>query len=362
MFSDSGQSMRRATVSLVGVFVLFSAIAATVSSDVRPGFRATRPAGPVIGAHYYPWYEEERWVGQPVAHTPKLGRYSSSDRAVVAEHIRWAQQADIDFFMLSCLAPNGREAINLREAVLPELERASFRFALHYETPIALGLRPEKPIDLAAKLPDGTVAGDRMIEHFDHLAETYFRLPNYLRCDGKVVVMLYLVRNFEKAGRYLKTIRERAAARGLELYLIADAMYWEKPGELDWPFLREHFQAVTAYNMYDRPNFLRSVERQYAATDRAARSHGMRMIPHVMPGYDDTRLRGAGRAAYDRDGGQFYRDYWRLATEFVVPDQRLLLITTFNEWHEGTELEPSEEYGDLYLRLTRAMASDLRRK
>lgn len=347
---------------LVALVLILFVLALAVLPERRPPRGPVESGGPLVGAHYYPWYDHERWAGQPATDTPTLGRYSSADHAVAAQHIRWAKQADIDFFMISCLSPDGPEAKTLRASVVPALEEAAFRFALHYETPIALGLRPDKPIDLAAKLPDGTVAGDRLSEHFDHLAETYLRHPQYLRYDGKAVVMVYLVRNMENAGPYLKTVRERLAGRGVELYLIADVMYWERPGELDWAFLQEHFQAVTAYNMYHRPEFLSGVKRQYEATDRAARARGLRMIPNVMPGYNDTRLRGAGRTTIDRVGGAFYRDYWRLASEHVRHDQPFLLITTFNEWHEGTEIEPSAEYGNSFLRQTREMAKELRNR
>jgi hypothetical protein len=114
--------------------------------------------------------------------------------------------------------------------------------------------------------------------------------------------------------------------------------------------------------MYHRPGFLDAVRGQFRAADRAARAAGLRLIPNVMPGYDDTPLRGAGRATIDRRRGRFYREYWGLASEFVGPDQPFLLVTSFNEWHEGTELEPSAEYGDLYLRLTRELAAGLRKR
>lgn len=326
-----------------------------------PNGRPHAPASPpLLGAHYYPWYAPDRWAREPAAATPALGHYRSDDPAVVAQHVRWARDADLDFFVLSHLDPRGPEAKTLRDVTVPGLAADGFRFALHYETPIALGLRPELPTDFAATLPDATVVGDRFVEHFDHLADQYLRHPQYLRYGGRPVVMLYLVRTWVNAGPYLRAVRERMAARNIDPYLIADVMYWEEPGELDWPFLADHFQAVTGYNMYDRPDFLPRVRRQYAAADRTARGRGMRMIPHVLPGYDDTRLRGTGRVTYPRRGGAFYRAFWELGATFVGPDQPFLIVTTFNEWHEGTALEPTATDGGLYLRLTRELAAGLR--
>jgi hypothetical protein len=340
-------------VTVVIALILSCSVPATAGEPGDAGHRC-------LGAYYYPWYYTERWTREPVTHTPELGRYRSDDREVVARHIEWAKRADLDFFLVSWLSPDGREGKNLEQCVLPALERADFRFAILYETPLALGLPAGQPIDLAGRLPDGVKAGDRFVEHFDHLAEAYLSHRCYLRYDGKAVVVVYLVRDMVNAGPYLKAVRERLGKRGIDLYLIADAVYWEAPEKLDWALLREHFQAVTAYNMYHRPGFLDAVRDQYRAADRAARGAGLRFIPDVMPGYDDTRLRGGDRATIDRRQGQFYRDYWDVASAFVGPEQPFLLITSFNEWHEGTELEPSEEYGDSYLRLTRELAGGLR--
>ena len=60
-----------------------------------------RPAERLLGAYYYPWYYKERWAREPVTNTPKLGWYSSDDRKVAADHVRWAKQADLDFFLIS---------------------------------------------------------------------------------------------------------------------------------------------------------------------------------------------------------------------------------------------------------------------
>lgn len=307
----------------------------------------------LIGAYYYPWYTPERWTREAVTHTPSLGWYDSKDRAVAARHIEWARQADLDFFLVSWLSAEGYEGRNLREALQPELEKAKFRFAVLYETPLALGTPAGKPIDLSGK------AGEVFVAHFDALAAT-FASPAYLRHDGKPVVTIYLVRDMVNAAPALKTVRERAARRGIELYLIADVVYWASPDTLDWKLLKEHFQAVTAYNMYTRPKFLEAVRDQFRASDRAASAAGLRLIPNVMPGHDDTPLRGTERVTYHRRRGDFYREYWGVASEFVGPTQPFLLVTSFNEWHEGTELEPSTEFGDRYLTLTRELAGALR--
>ena len=326
----------------------------------RAGTGAT--AALLIGAYYYPWYYPERWTKEPVTDTPQLGWYSSDERPVARQHVRWAQQADLDFFMVSWLAPGGHEDRNLKQAVLPELESSRFRFALLYETPLALQIPAGQALDLEKKLPDGVRAGDRLVEHFDYLADTYLKQKSYLRFDGKAVVEFYLVRDMKNAGPYLKLVRERLRKRGIELYLIADVIYWEPPEKLDWSFLKEHFQAVTAYNMYYRPKFLASVREQFQTSDRVAREHGLGFIPNVMPGYDDTPLRGEERVTVNRRHGQFYRDSWDSAAPFVKADQPFVLITSFNEWHEGTELEPSTEYGDKYIELTRERIGQVRRQ
>lgn len=51
----------------------------------------------------------------------------------------------------------------------------------------------------------------------------------------------------------------------------------------------------------------------------------------------------------DRLDGAVYRVLWDEAIK-ARPDW--VLITSWNEWHEGSEIEPSWEDGDKYLQLT----------
>lgn len=321
-----------------------------------------RTSTPLFGAHYYPWYFPRKWTLEPVCDTPRLGHYDSGNRAVAKQHVQWAKQAGLDFFIVSWINRAGREDQNFRHAVLPEIEEQGFRFAFHYETALALGLQAGKgPLDFDRKLDGGARAGDRFVAQFDYLADTYFERKSHLTCNGQVVVILYLVRDMTHAGPDLTRVRERMRKRGIDLYLIADVVFWAPPESWDWALLKEHFQAVTGYNMYYQPQFLDRVRAQYQASDRLARENGLKFVPTVMPGYDDTRLRGKDRATLDRQDGAFYRKFWEMSSPYVTADQPFLLITTFNEWHEGTELEPSREFGDFYLTLTKRLIAEKRR-
>jgi len=73
-------------------------------------------------------------------------------------------------------------------------------------------------------------------------------------------------------------------------------------------------------------------------------------------------LRGTDRPTLPREDGAFYRSYWDLASQYVHPDQPFLLISTFNEWHEGSELEPSKQFGRGYLDETRELSDALRER
>ena len=74
----------------------------------------------------------------------------------------------------------------------------------------------------------------------------------------------------------------------------------------------------------------------------------------IIPGYDDHKLgRKEPRPITARHDGQTYRAMWEQAIA-VNPDW--VLITSFNEWHEGSEIEPSVPDGDTYLKLTKEYA------
>ena len=99
-----------------------------------------------------------------------------------------------------------------------------------------------------------------------------------------------------------------------------------------------------------------------------AREHDLLFIPCVGPGYVDTRIRPwNGSTTRPREGGAYYDRMFDAALGVRPP---FVGITSFNEWHEGTQIEPTvpkaidgyiyEDYAplapDYYLKRTRHWA------
>ncbi|ETO12492.1 mannosidase, endo-alpha [Reticulomyxa filosa] len=80
-----------------------------------------------------------------------------------------------------------------------------------------------------------------------------------------------------------------------------------------------------------------------------AYKHNLIFVPSVSPGYDDTRIRPWNAMnTQPRKNGAYYKDYWNAIFKInaLTPHQpiRFVSITSFNEWHEGTQIEPSISY------------------
>ncbi len=74
----------------------------------------------------------------------------------------------------------------------------------------------------------------------------------------------------------------------------------------------------------------------------------------IIPGYDDSKLgRPDPRPITDRNDGSTYSTLWQDA---IAANPDWILITTWNEWHEGSQIEPSNELGSRELDTTATYA------
>jgi hypothetical protein len=184
---------------------------------------------------------------------------------------------------------------------------------------------------------------NKLAADFSYLNKQYFSNGDMLKLDGKPVVELYLARTFtgDVAGT-MKTLHDSN-----NVYLIGDMVYWNTPyNNINC------YDGITSYSMYTPDqsildSFDTSLDQAYAGAYQAANNANVEFIPMVMPGFDDSAVKGRNDIPFQRslDG---FKQQIEIAKKYLG-DHKMYMITSFNEWHEYTSIEPSKEYGFSYL-------------
>jgi hypothetical protein len=73
-------------------------------------------------------------------------------------------------------------------------------------------------------------------------------------------------------------------------------------------------------------------------------------ICELGPGYDHSAVPGRTPLVRKREGGKFYEESWQ---KFLREPSNFVMIETWNEFHEGTDIAESREFGRQYIQLTR---------
>jgi len=302
---------------------------------------AARPQKQVL-AFYYGWYgPDSHWKGvdtakKTIANTtdyPAAGPYDSLDPETIERHVNEARNAGITGLICSWWSKSDRTDQQLK----PLLEKA-------HAGRLAITVYVENAAS-AQDLADACL----------YLLTTYGDHPAWLKLDGKPVLFFYdrvlqtLGLDGWKAARAIidKTMPDKYAviATGNSRRQIAERAplfagthiydmpyYLSEPHVFEWLWLRGFYRDWVKYQK------------------------GQSVITAtVMPGYDDHLLgRPEPRPMLLRDDGRLYRDLWQAAIA-AAPDW--ILIVSFNEWHEGSEIEPSVEHGDRELKTTKEMSA-----
>jgi glycoprotein endo-alpha-1,2-mannosidase len=313
-----------------------------------------------VSAYYYPWYgaNGQHWElgydGKNDGRGPLAGEYDSRSPELIGQHFALSREMGIDNWVCSWWGPDSSEDVTLRDHVLPQLAIArekgesTLTFCLFYEAAGLLGLDPVDGI----RLDSATI--NQFTSHFRFIADQYFSHPAYRRIDGRPVVYLYLSRTFTgDYPRALAAVRAIGLARGYGLFLVGDEVYW---GEPEAERIRL-YDAVTPYNMHgptgyaglsDWTPFLADCDAVYARWREVATEIGVAFIPGTMPGFDSRGVDATAHYVIPRrlrpDAGPLstFTAMSEMAKKHLDPALREVTITSFNEWHEGTRIEPAK--------------------
>lgn len=76
-------------------------------------------------------------------------------------------------------------------------------------------------------------------------------------------------------------------------------------------------------------------------------------VASLGPGYDHHAVPGRDPLVVDREGGAFYRRNWeRFLSYDPARRAKVVMVETWNELHEGTDVADTTEYGRQYIELT----------
>jgi hypothetical protein len=274
------------------------------------------PAAPIpVMAYYYIWYDEKSWDRAKVDY-PVLGRYSSDDRAVMEQHVRWAKEAGIKGFIVSWKSTFKLD--RRLEQLMDVAAEQDFYLWIIYQ-----GLDFERD-----PLPVEQIEAD--LAYFD---EQYADHPVFALLE-RPVVLLSGTWEFTPAqisrltAPYRDTLTILATERNLPGYeRLADlvdgnAYYWSSVN----------------------PKTYRGYQAKLDAFSQAIHQNGGLWIAPAAPGFD-ARLIG-GTSVVEREDGQTLRTQLDTAMR-SAPDA--IGLISWNEFSENSHVEPSLKYGARYL-------------
>ncbi len=299
---------------LAGLAALLLLLFGPLFQRQAPGAAAQSDPIPLL-AYYYIWFDPGSW-DRAKRDLPLLGAYSSDDRGVMEQHVRWAKEVGFNGFIVSW---KSTEPLNRRLAQLVEIAaQEQFKLVIIYQ-----GLDFER-----RPLPVEEIVGD-----LEWLLETYAGEPVF-NLFGRPVIVLSGSWEFSP-----EQVRQMAASTHEKAYLLATE---REAGE----YLR--LAPVVDGNAYywssGDPIETPGYETRLGALGEAVHADRGLWIAPLAPGFD-ARLIGGARVVERREG-ETLRQGMAAALE-AAPDA--LGLISWNEFSENTHVEPSVNHGMRYL-------------
>ncbi|XP_052809689.1 glycoprotein endo-alpha-1,2-mannosidase-like [Mya arenaria] len=292
---------------------------------------------------------------------PQLGPYSSSDPGTISCHMRMMRYAGIGVLAVSWYPPGDGDQNGLDpDTLLPLLLDTAYTHGLK----VALHVEPFKGRDHLT-----------MKSQLRYIMEKYGPHPAFYRTsvgDKLNLPLLYIYDSYlTSADKWAEIMKPggRETVRGTELDAIFIGLLVERTHQNE--ILKAGFDGF--YTYFASNGFVYgSTWNNWPLMSKWAKSNRLLFIPSVGPGYVDTEVRPWNqRNTKLRLDGKYYRQSVENA---LSTGSTFVSITSFNEWHEGSQIEPAvkkltpsrkyEDYGVkgplFYLDLTKEWVQRLR--
>lgn len=313
-----------------------------------------------VGAYVFPgWsagrgdsYGEWKLIAKFAHPRPILGFYDDSLPEVANWHINWALEAGISWFAFDWYWNSGEKHLHeaLESGFLNARYNEQMKFAIHWCNHDVGGWAPV----------DNSAAGIETMLRY--CADNYFTRSNYLKIGDRPVFMIWNIDTVLAANGgpqgfktdllpRLNAICHDKGLGDLFVVLVHNAPERVRDTPVGDAFTGYSYAALTTQTVFSRPGSAPYSELVEALPDHWRRLHSgpKPFITSTQSGWDDLpRTLGWGndtRWARTDNTAELFEQTLRDGRAQVKPDLPLFIIEAWNEWGEGSFIEPSKEFG-----------------
>lgn len=206
-------------------------------------------------------------------------------------------------------------------------------------------------------VPEAYGDEDEWLAHFNYLRQ-FFDHPNYIRIDGKPVLLIYRLSVIPQLRDRLKFYRDCADFQGFDdLFIVGtlgnfrddmepyrylvDAMVEFPP---NWMGIQDTMMSFTETTRYYH------MQKAYELMLTYPRQH-QRQFLGLMPSFDSSPRNPQVSNVFLHGTPKLFRN--ALSTQLIRSTEPLLFVNAWNEWGEQAVLEPSQQHGYGYLEAIR---------